>query len=60
MVLDGASAYTLTWTDTTFGSSGVQWIGGSAPTLDTAKYTVIEFWKVNSQIYGSLVGTVTV
>ena len=57
MVLDG-SAYTLTWTDTTFGTSGVVWVGGTAPTLDTTKYTVIELWKVGSQVYGALVGYV--
>ena len=56
MVLDG-SAYALTWTDTTFGTSGVVWVGGTAPTLDTTKYTVIELWKVGSQVYGALVGT---
>ncbi len=55
MVLDG-SDYTLTWTDSTFGGSGVVWVGGSAPTLDTTKYTVIELWKVASQVYGALVG----
>ncbi len=55
MVLDG-TAYALTWTDTTFGTSGVTWVGGSAPTLDTTKYTVIELWKVGSQVYGALVG----
>lgn len=55
MVLDG-TAYTLTWTDTTFGTSGVVWVGGTAPTLDTTKYTVIELWKVSSQVYGALVG----
>lgn len=55
MVLDG-TAYALTWTDTTFGTSGVTWVGGTAPTLDTTKYTVIELWKVGSQVYGALVG----
>ena len=55
MVLDG-SAYALTWTDSTFGTGGVVWVGGSAPTLDTTKYTVIELWKVGSQVYGALVG----
>lgn len=55
MVLDG-TAYALTWTDATFGGSGVVWVGGSAPTLDTTKYTVIELWKVGSQVYGALVG----
>lgn len=55
MVLDG-SDYSLTWTDTTFGTGGVVWVGGTAPTLDTAKYTVIELWKVGNQVYGALVG----
>lgn len=56
MILDG-TAFTLTWTDTTFGGSGVVWVGGTAPTLDTTKYTVIEFWKVGGQVYGALVGS---
>lgn len=55
MVLDG-SGYTLTWTDSTFGTSGVVWVGGTAPTLDTTKYTVIGLWKVGSQVYGKWVG----
>ena len=55
MVMDGTT-YTITWTDATFGTSGVTWIGGSAPSLDTTKYTVIELWKVASQVYGVLVG----
>jgi len=55
MVLDG-TAYTLTWTDATFGGSGVVWVGGSAPTLDTTKYTCIELWKVGTQVYGAYVG----
>ncbi len=55
MVLDG-TAYAITWTDATFGGSGVVWVGGTAPTLDTTKYTVIELWKVGSQVYGALVG----
>jgi hypothetical protein len=57
MVNDG-TAYTLTWTDTTWGTSGVIWVGGSAPTLATTGYTVIEFWKVSTQVYGALVGSV--
>ena len=57
MVNDG-TAYTITWTDTTFGASGVTWVGGSAPTLATIGYTVIELWKVGSQVYGALVGSV--
>jgi hypothetical protein len=50
MVLDG-TAFTITWT-----SVAVTWVGGTAPTLDTTKYTVIELWKVGTTIYGALVG----
>jgi hypothetical protein len=57
MVNDGAS-YALTWTDTTWGAAGVIWTGGSAPTLALTGYTVIQFWKVSTQVYGALVGEV--
>lgn len=57
MVNDG-TAYTLTWTDTTWGGSGVAWTGGSAPTLATSGYTVLQFWKVGTQVYGAYVGDV--
>ena len=52
MVADG-TAYTITWT-----TVGVVWVGGSAPTLATTGYTVIELWKVGSTIYGAYVGAV--
>jgi hypothetical protein len=57
MVNDG-SAYTLTWSDATFGGSGVVWKtgGGNAPTLNTTGYTVIVLWKVGTQVYGARVG----
>ena len=57
MVNDG-TAYTLTWTDATWGTGGVAWVGGSAPTLATTGYTVIQFWKVGTQVYGARVGDV--
>jgi hypothetical protein len=57
MVNDG-SAYALTWSDATWGSSGVIWTGGSAPILATSGYTVIQFWKVSTQVYGVNVGEV--
>jgi hypothetical protein len=57
MVNDG-TAYTLTWTDATWGGSGVIWVGGTAPTLATSGYTVLQFWKVSTQVYGALVGEV--
>jgi hypothetical protein len=52
MVADG-TAYTITWT-----TIGVVWVGGSAPTLATSGYTVIELWRVGSTYYGALVGNV--
>ena len=57
MIADGA-AYSITWTDATWGTGGVIWVNGSAPTLATTGYTVIQFWKVSSQIYGARVGDV--
>jgi hypothetical protein len=50
MILDG-TAFTITWS-----TINVIWVGGTAPTLDTTKYTVIELWRVGSQMYGALVG----
>jgi len=52
MINDG-TAYAITWT-----SVPVTWVGGTAPTLATTGYTVIELWKVGSTIYGSRVGQV--
>lgn len=56
LMVDDGTAYTLTWTDATFGTSGVKWTGGVAPTLGTTGYTVIQLWKVGTQVYGSRVG----
>jgi hypothetical protein len=56
-VNDG-SARTLTWTDATFGTTGVIWVGGSAPTLDTTDWAVIVLWKEGSQVYGKYIGVV--
>jgi len=50
MINDG-TAYALTWTT-------VVWVGGTAPTLATTGFTVIELWKVGSTCYGALVGEV--
>lgn len=59
--IDDGSAYTLTWTDTSFGASGVKWLasvsgGGTAPTLGTTGYTIVVLWKLGGQVYGSLSG----
>lgn len=51
MIKDGTD-YTATWP----ASPGFVWVGGAAPALDTAKYTIIELFQVNSVVYGALVG----
>lgn len=58
LMVDDGSAYTITWTDSTFGSGGVIWEtnGGVAPTLSTSGYTTIVLWKVATQVYGARVG----
>lgn len=58
LMVDDGSAYSLTWTDSTFGGSGVLWKtdGGTAPALNTSGYTAIVLWKVGTQIYGARVG----
>ena len=43
------SNYTLTWPT-------MKWNGGSAPTLGGTDVTVIELFKVGSQLYGATVG----
>ena len=47
-ILDG-TAYTITWPT-------MEWIGGTAPTLDTTNETIINIWKVSTVLYGALVG----
>jgi hypothetical protein len=58
LMVDDGSAYTLTWTDATFGGTGVVWKtnAGAAPTLNTTGYTVIVLWEVAGQVYGARVG----
>lgn len=51
MITDGAGN-TINW------GSAVTWVGGTAPTLATAGYTVIELWKVGTTLYGAYVGAV--
>lgn len=58
LMVDDGTAYALTWTDSTWGTGGVTWVGGSAPTLATTGYSVIQFWKVGTKVYGARVGDV--
>lgn len=50
MINDG-TGYTVTWPTMT-------WVGGSAPTLATSGYSVVELWKVSTTLYGAHVGDV--
>lgn len=47
--VDDGTAYTITWPT-------MEWVGGSAPTLDTTNETIIVVWKVNSTLYGMSAG----
>ncbi len=50
-IKDG-TAYTITWTDTTFGASGLLWKDSSAAVLDATNWTAIVIFKWNNQVYG--------
>lgn len=49
LMIDDGTAYTITWPTIT-------WVGGSAPTLETTGYNVINVWQVNGTLYGAFVG----
>lgn len=51
LMIDDGSAYSITWPTMT-------WVGGAAPTLATAGYTVVTLWKVGTSLRGMLAGTV--
>ena len=51
LMIDDGSGYTVTW-------PSVNWVGGVAPTLVTSGYSIIELWKVGSQLYGAFAGGV--
>jgi len=50
MINDGSNR-TINWS-----SLSVSWIGGSAPSLATSGYTVIELWRAGNQTYGARTG----
>ena len=50
MISDG-STYTLTFPTLT-------WVGGTAPSLPTSGYLIVELFKVGSTLYGAEVGEV--
>ena len=58
LMVDDGTDYAITWTDATWGGSGVIWAtdGGVAPTLNATGFTSIVLWKVSTQVYGARVG----
>lgn len=55
--INDGTGFTIDWTDTTFGATGIIWLNNTVPTLATSGYTVVELWKVGSQVYGAYAGT---
>lgn len=53
MLMIAAGAFSVTWT-----SIGVVWVGGTAPTLPSTGYGIVELWKVGATIYGAYAGAV--
>jgi hypothetical protein len=55
LMIDDGSAYAITWS-----TVNPTWVGasatGSAPTLATSGYNIIEMWKVSTTIYAAFVG----
>lgn len=56
--INDGTAFALTWTDTTFGAAGINWVGGSAPALATTGWTVVVLWKMGGQVFGKYIGDV--
>ncbi len=56
MIDPNSTARSVIWTDSTWGSGGVQWVSGTAPLLATSGFTVVELWKVGSTVYGAQTG----
>jgi hypothetical protein len=49
LIIDDGSGNLATWPT-------MEWVGGSAPTLDTTNEHIIVVWKVNSTLYGMASG----
>ena len=49
LMIDDGAGYTVTWPT-------ISWVGGSAPTLETTGYNIIELWQRGGTLYGAFVG----
>lgn len=52
LFVNAGSGFTITW-------PSVAWVGGAAPTPVTVGSTIIELFKIGSQLYGAHAGDVT-
>jgi len=53
LVIGDGSGNLIDWG---YNSLNIEWVGGSAPTLDTTNETIVVVWKVNSTLYGMASG----
>lgn len=51
LLIDDGASYGITWPT-------MNWVGGSAPTLATTGFTVVELWKIGTTLRGSSPGSV--
>ena len=49
LIIGDGTARTIDWA---YSSLNIEWVGGSAPTLDTTNETIVVIWKLNSTLYG--------
>ena len=49
LVIGDGSGNLITWD---YSGLNIEWVGGSAPTLDTTNETIVVIWKLNSTLYG--------
>lgn len=49
LVIGDGSGNQITWN---YNSLNIEWVSGSAPTLDTTNETIVVIWKLNSTLYG--------
>lgn len=49
LIIGDGTARTITWD---YSSLNIEWVSGSAPTLDTTNETIVVIWKLNSTLYG--------
>ncbi|WNL51034.1 hypothetical protein SCREM2_gp115 [Synechococcus phage S-CREM2] len=53
MIASPTTSYSISWA-----TLSVKWAGGDAPNIPNTGYLVVQLWKINSDIYGALVGDV--